>query len=283
VGGGAAYWFYQRVRSELSPESIQESAESVLADLAGQDVQVGSAELGIADGTLSLSRVRIASQTETFFSADRIVAFADGGLSGLKEGRFAQLRIEKPVLTLERRGGQWNLSAFLTPILHRVKSKGDETSGTSAPTSLPLNRVQLNNPHLTVTLEDGKTYSAVEFARLDLSRENPESPWELSAQQGSLRLNPTADEWPLLDAAELLQALVVDLGVGGASQTPSATGESQSMLGLKRVFLDEVQVDLIQQGQSLSVGGLSFEAQEFFQFLKLQTGSLEKKSLKPSA
>jgi hypothetical protein len=279
VGAGiAGYLFYKGIQARISPDAIRIAAEETLTGLVRQPVSVDSAKVGIANNLLSLERVRISSATGALVSVEKLEAYAEGGMEGLQQGRFARIVVTNPVVSLQRKDGEWNLTSFLSPLLRGPVGGivSESTAEAAAEKGMPLTLVEVFGLELTVTLEDGTTYSGVSLDNLVLSRDGPDMAWQVHIRDASLRLNPSADEWPLLEATGCVRSLIA--AGDGISETDTS-GSVSDQHWLANVAVENVSIELVHPKQVLSVGGLSFSAENFLKLIRLRTGSLEKKSL----
>lgn len=280
IGAGVAgYLFYKGIEAKISPEAIRTAAEETLAGLVQRPVSVGTAKIGIANNLLSMERVRISSATGTLLTVEKLEAFAEGGVDGLQEGRFARIVVTNPVVSLKREGGEWNLSSFLSPLLNSpVGGVVSDSTAENAEPAMPLTLVQVFGLQLWVTLENETTYSGVSLKELVLSRSDPEQAWQVHAEDGNVQLNPSADEWPLLEA----MGMGAGIPVTGESVSRTEDADGSDSQWLADVEIENVSLELVHPRQALSVGEISFSAEDFFRVIRLRTGSLEKKSLTQS-
>ena len=282
LGAGlSGYLLYQRIQSRISPEGVRQKAERALGELTGKKVEVGSAQVTFPN-LLTLERVRLSSATETILVMEKLEAFAEGGLEGLQESRFAQLVVTNPVLSLERRDGKWNLVEFLAPLAQLAARA--PVAGTSSGHGLPLTLVRVRGLNVTVALENRSPYSGIELADFILSRDKGEGPWSLRGTGGKIRLNPDEAAWPLPDLAEEIRDLFAGTQAPKTQVVdPSQAAPETTDQWLADVALEDVSLELVHSHQSLSLGGISFSAADLFRTLRLQTGSLEKKNLNPGS
>ncbi len=285
LAGGIGYVIYKRVETAISPESVRESAEETLARIMGGKVQVRSGEIGLPN-LLTLSDVSLSDGHGKMISFDRVELIAEGGVQGLQEGRFGQVILTNPTISLQRIEGKWNLVEYLQPLLSasQKKSASSPLSASAEQKPLPLKLVQITGLDFQVTLGDGEVYSGIDADEVTLSREDLDSPWAIHCKSGRLRLNPTAEEWPLFETYDALVGLLADNQVAESSPGRSLTGEPwNSPTWLGDVIMDGFDLEFIHPNQHLTLSGLSMQADEMFEFIRLQTGNLEKKTPHPKA
>jgi len=284
VAGLAGYLFYKGIQSKLSPEAIRKAAERKISAMMQQPVTVGSADLQFPN-LITLKRLRINSEDQPLLVAERIEAYAEGGVQGVEQGRFSRLVVTNPVISLERKNGTWNLASFLSPFLEKKSSGGvSDSTGSAEPAGpIPLTLIEVTGLKMTVTLGEKDTYSAVDFGELTFSRENPGSPWNVHARNGNLRLNPAEGEWPLLEAVGLARGIASQEPGKSADRSNAQPQEANTPSWLGEVVAEEVNVQFVHTNQILSASGLSFQAKNLFELIRLRTGSLEKKTSRPSA
>ena len=285
VAVGVGYVVYKKVETAISSESVKETAEETLARIMGGKVQIQSGEISLPN-LLTLSDVSFANAQGKIVSFDRVELIAEGGVQGIREGQFAQVILTHPVITLERVGETWNLVEFLKPLIAGAQvsheSSPSEASGEQKP--LPVKMIQMTGLDFQVSLKDKEVYSGISAKEVTLSRENLDSPWVLYCKQGRLRLNPSADEWPLVETYVALADLVAPQPAG---EIGSSTGPSSPSLGvpfaLGDILFDDFDLEFIHPKQHLTLSGLSLRSDEFFELIRIQTGNLEKKTPHPKA
>ena len=282
IGAGVAgYLFYKGIQAKISPDAIRTAAEDTLTGLVRQPVSVDSAKVGIANNVLSLETVRIASATGDLLTVEKLEAYAEGGMEGLQQGRFSRLVVTNPVVSLERKHGEWNLTSFLSPLLRSPVGGilSESTAEAAVEMGMPLTLVEVFGFQLKVTLEDGTTYSGVSLERLVLTREEPQAAWQVRAGDGSLRLNPSSDQWPLLEVFRSVQSLAASSNEESPSDETDTSGSVSGQHWLANVAVEDVSIELVHPQYALSVGGVSFSAEDLFKVIRLRTGALEKKNL----
>jgi hypothetical protein len=278
--GLSAYYAYKTFERQISPETIRATAENQLTQLAGSPVSVGGAQINFPN-LLVLDHLKIASATQTLVTVEKIEAIAEGGVQGLKEARFIELVVTKPIVSLDRAGGKWNAATFLAPILDRF-AKGGKPSPSGATGEAiqtakgppPLKSILLKGLSLAITVDGKSTPSALEAGDVSLSRKDAKSPWNLVCKGGHLRLNNADGEWPLLEALTALQQLFNGKKASPVEQ-PEPREPAQPILA--GVQLENITLELIQPAQLLTIEGLSLRADELFKMIEVQTGELEKK------
>ncbi|MCB9784216.1 MAG: hypothetical protein H6751_14730 [Candidatus Omnitrophica bacterium] len=282
--GGAGYWVYKTIQARLSPPAIRQSAEESLSKAAAQPVSVGGASISLTDSVLVFRDIRIDVEDQEMISIDRIDARAEG-LQELNQRQFVELIVTKPTISLRRDVGKWNLESFLQPILEKINTPSvpEATPESSERKPVPLTHIQVKDANLRVALDGGETYSSVAIGNLDLAREDLESPWIIRVEDSSIRLNPSQNEWPLLELAHLVEDKLKSRGEeSSADENPPAEKKSP-LKSIGTVAVEKVSFELIHPRTRLSLEEFSFEASEFFDLIRIQTGSLEKKSPPPAS
>lgn len=280
LAGGAGYLLYQKIERAISPETTRATAEEQLSKLARQPVTVGEAKADLIESLLTLNKVRIGSGTETFLEIEKVELAAEGGVQGLRAGRFSEAVLTHPVVSLEKREGRWNLQTYLAPIIEGArKAAGLPREITSEPSSvadgpqISLRSIRVSDLEIQLALDDGASFTGLSVSEVDLAREGPGTPWNLTARGTQVQVNTTSGDMPLLGALQEAQTLL-----GGASGSKALGGSKAVSPALAGVALEDVSLEWSQPSQILSFEGLSFRAEDFFRLLSMQTGSLEKKN-----
>ena len=289
--GGIGYSVYKRIEKSVSPETVRETTEEALARILGGEVHVQSGEV-ILPNLLTLTGVELSDSRGEIVSVDRVELIAEGGVQGLKKGQFGQIRLVHPRITLERDDQKWNLVEFLKPLLSRsitVASASTPSASTAHP-GLPLRLVDIVDLDFRVSLKNREIYSGISVEQLALSRNTLDSPWDVHCKKGRLRLNPSAEEWPLVETYAALANLVRS---GTASRKAPPSGTPSTGMGpaaqisppswLGECVLDDFDLEFIHPNQHLTVSGLSLQAGQMLEFIRLQTGDLKKKTPSPKA
>ncbi len=279
LAGSTAYYVYTQVQQRLSPEGTQQAVETRLVSLLGQGAKVGGAQVTFPN-LITLSNVSIANATGTVFSVEKIEAAAEGGVAGLQQGHFVEVVLTHPVITLERKHGRWNVRDLIDPLLARASAIASASpalpSATTTTTKhgIPLRMVQLKGLNLTIAVEI-QPPQRFEIETLLCSRENKESPWSLHCQGTQIHLNSAAEEFPFGELANSIQDLVP------SHKEEPAIPPSEKHPWLAGVILENTSLEITYPQQRIILEGISFQADELFEVLKLQTGSLEKKNVSP--
>ena len=285
VAGVIGYSIYKRVETAIAPETVRETAEETLARIMGGKVQVSSGEISLPN-LLTLTDVSLSDGRGKMVAFDRVELIAEGGVQGLQEGRFGQIILTNPKISLQRIEGKWNLVEYLSPLLSAAGRTPSisPSSATDERKPLPLKLVRIVGLDFQVTLDEGKVYSGIEAQEVTLSREDLESPWNVHCKGGSLRLNPTSEEWPLLETTQALSMMAALRPAGNIqSETRQSPLPVTSPFRMGDVILDSFDLELIHPNQHLTLSGLSIQMDELFELIRLQTGSLEKKTPHPKA
>lgn len=278
LAGGVGYYVFERVQRAISPETTRQTAEEQLSRVAGQPVSVGQAQADLIENLLSLDKVRIGSATDAFLEVDRIELFAEGGVQGLRSGRFSQAVLTHPVVALEQRAGRWNIEGFLLSLLEGRRlaagEPGDSTSALPAVpgTSLSLLSLKITDLELEVELADAVSFTGFSAEEVQLTRNDPGAPWNLAVRGAQVQVNTVTGDMPLLDAFEQVHALFTS-----RTGEVSAPQEQGAPAALAEVNLEDISLEWAQPSQILSFEGLSFRAEDFLHLIRAQTGSLEKK------
>lgn len=278
IAGGLAYLAYSTLEKHLSPEATQKVVEQQLKTLVGTPVAIGQAQVTLPN-LLTLNRVRIDSGSQTVLSVEKIEAAAEGGLSGLQQGRFVEVVLTQPTLRLEKRNGEWNITDILKPVLtlsaeaSPAQASPPASAGGASQAHLALRSVVLKDLHVSISEMDGTATNDLQMAELTLVRAKPEDPWSLHCKGSTLRLNPSPGERPLIDVLASIQEGLKGIQPSGASQT-----KSPSSPWLAGVELEETSIELSYPDQIWSIEGLSIQADQLFEMIRFQTGSLEKKN-----
>lgn len=274
--GAAGYFIYRKVETAISPETVRETAEETLARIMGGAVQVQSGEISLPN-ILTLSGVTLSDSNGEMLSFERVQLIAEGGVQGIQEGRFAQVVVTQPQITLRRQNGAWNLVDFFKPLLTKKPSEAVEEKNPP-----PITLIRIVGLDFKTELEEGALYSGFQAEEATLSRKDLDSPWAVYARKGVIRMNPTANEWPLLETYSAVAALVAPAS-GPPPPAPSDRPPFQSPDWLGDVILDDFELEIIHPNQHLRISGLSMKADEMLEMIRLQTGSLEKKKPSPRA
>lgn len=280
IAGGVAYLVYSSLERRLSPEATQKIVEHQLQKLTNTPVAIGQAEVTLPN-LLTLNRVRIDSASQNVLSIEKVEAAAEGGLSGLQQGRFVELILTQPTLRIENRNGEWNITEVLKPFLsHQATALPNGASpsnpaGSPTRLPLPLRTVILKDLHVSISDMNGAGSNDLHMNELTLVRAKPEDPWSLQCKGNNFRLNPSPGQIPLMDVFASIQASIK------AIQTPDSSGSASSWLA--GVELDDTSIELLYPNQIWTIEGLSIQADQLFQLIRFQTGSLEKKNWPPGA
>jgi hypothetical protein len=284
VAGGAAWYVYGQIQRQIAPENTRQVVETQLARLVSSPVSVGDARIKFPN-LLTLERVKISSASETLADVEKVEASAEGGIDGLRRGRFLEVVLTHPVISLHLRNGKWNLVEFLEPILAKMSSAQgapiSATPGVVAPAVLPLQVISLKGLELKVQTGEKLPEVTLRAASVELSRKDPGSPWTLLCEGSHLRLDTLTGEWPLQNLFEALQGLAPDRKPADSAKNQGAAKSDAPLLA--GIRLENASVEIHQPAQILTIEGFSLNTDELFQVIRVQTGSLEKKNLKPLA
>ncbi len=270
LAGSTAYYVYTQIQRRLSSEGTQQAVETQLVSLLGEGARVESAQVTFPN-LITLNNLSISNATGTILSVEKIEAAAEGGVTGLQQGRFIEVVLTRPVIALEKRHGRWNLRDLIDPLLARTTAGANASSSTSTRASLPLRMVQIKEPKLTVAMEN-QPFQEYEAETLVCSREDHHSAWSLFCQGAHVRLNSTSESFPFGDLVNSMQDLVVSRS-GNSTAPPVDAGS-----WLAGVTMENTSLELNYPQQNIIIEGISFQADRLFETLKLQTGSLEKKN-----
>ncbi len=284
VAGVAGLWVYKEIQARLSPPAVIESAEKGLTDAVTHPVSIGDASIRLTESVLVLGEIQISVENDVIVSVDQIEARAKS-LKDLQDRRFVELVVTHPKITLKRNVDRWNLESFLDPILAKIGAPEVEegTSESAGKKSPPITHVQISDVELAVSLEGGAAYSGIQIGNLDLIRENLDSPWNIRLNDSKIRLNPSQEEWPFLEVVDLVQGMIPAKPVKDASGRVDEATKSSPLEKLGTVTLENIGFELIHPQNEITVESLSFEASRLFEIIRLQTGSLEKKSPPPAS
>ncbi|MCA9416607.1 MAG: hypothetical protein KC917_10060 [Candidatus Omnitrophica bacterium] len=282
LAAAIGYGVYRQVEKAISDESVRETAEETLARVMGGSVAIRDGEISLPN-LLTLSEVSLSDGKGKMVSVDRIELIAEGGVQGLREGKFGQVILTHPTISLQRSQDTWNLVEFLRPVLGEAKAIQADASpeNGSSRNELPLKLVKIVGLDFQVSLEDEALYSGISADEVILSRKDLESPWAVQCRRGKLRLNPSADEWPLAETYQALTGLMSHPTQPAPESSGNAGQPFKSPPWLGDVILEDFDLELIHPNQHLTINGLSMQADEMFELIRLQTGSLEKKTPPP--
>jgi len=131
--------------------------------------------------------------------------------------------------------------------------------------------VQIKELKLTIAVEN-QPFQQYEAETLLCSRENNTSPWSLFCQGTRVRLNSASEAFSFGDLATSMMDLIP-----ARKEKPMAPSSGVSSW-LAGVTLENTSLELSYPQQNIILEGISFQADQLFEILKLQTGSLEKKN-----
>jgi len=284
VAGGAGFWIYKTIQARLSPPAIRETAEKNLSDAIVHPVTVGDASIGLTESVLVFGEIEVTVENETMVSVDRIEARAES-LQGLRDRQFVELVVTRPTLSLKRHLERWNLESFLDPILAKMgaPSVPESTPESTDKNSPPIAHVQVTDAEITVSLDGGTSYSGLQIGNLDLRRENLEAPWDVRLENCKVRLNPSLEEWPILELVDLVQELIPANEIEAASGPDADATPSNPLEKLGTVTLENITFELIHPRHQIALGSFSFKASRLFEMIRVQTGTLKKKSPPPAS
>ncbi len=270
LAGSTAYYVYTQVQRRLSSQGTQQAIETRLVSLLGEGAKVGGAQVTFPN-QITLNNVRIANTTGTILSVEKIEAAAEGGGTGLQQGRFIEVILTHPVISLEKRHGRWNLRDLLDPLLAKTASSASPSSATSTKSGIPLRAIQIKQLNLTISVEN-QSLQQYEVETLLCNRENNESPWNLFCQGTQVHLNSASEVFPFSDLVSSMQDLI-------PSRKAESMGPSKGVSSwLAGVILENTSLELSYPQQNIIIEGISFQADQLFETLRLQTGFLEKKN-----
>ncbi len=277
--GGVGFWVYKTIQARLSPPAIREAAEKSLSEATSHPVSVGEASLSLTDSVLVFRNIGIKVEHEAFLTIDRIDARAES-LTELNDRKFVELTVTKPKIILKRDSDRWNLEAFLDPLLKKI---GSPSIVESSPEEIekkpiPITHIQVTDAEVTVSLDWGESYSGINIGNLDLRRENIDMPWALRLKDSKVRLNPTQEEWPLLEVVDLVKGMIPKRENGTSEKPDPGIDKGGPLEALGTIALENVGFELIHPKQEITLEGFSFEASRFFEIIRVQSGTLEKKS-----
>src|SRR3990172_731668 len=202
LAGSTAYYVYVQIQRRLSSDTTQRTVETRLISLLGKDADLGGAKVTLPN-LLTLDRVSISNATGTVLSIAKVEATAEGGISGLQAGRFMEMVLTDPVITLEKRHGRWNVRDLLDPLLAKVSqpSASAPTSASGTPSAakplFPLKMVDLRGLRLSVKIEN-QSNQELAIESLLLTREDPSKPWNLLCKGTSLQIGFSEERFALM-------------------------------------------------------------------------------------
>jgi hypothetical protein len=299
IAAGVTGWYiYQSIQKKLSAENTQQMVESRMRSLLGSEVAVGSAVVTLPN-LITLERISLTSDDTSLLSIDKVEAAAEGGVTGLTEGRFVEVILTNPVVNLvQTEGGSWNLSKVLDPLLARSirtvttptqVGSGElssatklNTPATSMPLSkrLPLKNIQLKNLQVSLTIENTHQHK-LRIGDLMLTRKDVDSSWSLTGKECAIQLATLSGKTDLVTTFNSLVGLVPSLTTaaspgGQGEKTPPQASSPPWLAGFR---LEQVSLEVIDTQQNLSIEGITLSADELFEVIRIQSDQNEKKNL----